>query len=246
MAGLARARGGCVTLRVSYFVPPAPLLAAQESGSLDEIDLVETRTSGSPAQLDGLLSGQLDIVVTAIDNLFAWVDAGADAVIVGQVEATTPMGIYAGEGFGTLSDLRAARFAVDALTNGFALVGRYLLLQASTEVEYVEVGGVAKRLDALIDGSADATLLGPPFDEMARAAGMHEVANVQHEFPAFPGQGLIVQRALLGTSELEAFLSALRANGLLDVDPAGLDLLIRIRDELGLLPAGIDLHELSV
>lgn len=235
-----------MTLHISYFVPPAPLVSAQESESLDGIDLIETRTSGSPAQLEGLLAGELDVVVTAIDNLFAWADAGADALLVGQVEATTPMGIYAREEYASLADLTGTRFAVDALTNGFALVARYLLHRASTDVEYVEVGGVARRLDALVDGSADATLLGPPFDAMARASGMHEIANVQREFPAFPGQGLIVRRPLLGTPELEAFLRAMRQSGLLGVDTAGLDLLTRIRDELGLLPAGIDLHALSV
>lgn len=246
MAGISLDGGPGVTLRISYFVPPAPLVAARGSAPLMDIDLVEVATSGSPAQLDGLLSGALDVVVTAIDNLFAWVEAGADAALVGQVEATTPMGIYGGRAFGTLTDLAGARFAVDASTNGFALIGRYLLHRASTEVEYVEVGGVAKRLDALVDGSADATLLGPPFDAMAREAGMHEIANVQSEFPAFPGQGLVVRRPLLGTPEVDAFLEAMREGGLLGVDPVGLDLLTRIRGELGLLPEGVDLHALSV
>lgn len=64
-----------MTLRISYFVPSAPLLAARERGLLDGIDLIEMRTPGSPAQLAGLATGELDLVVTAIDNLFEWTAA---------------------------------------------------------------------------------------------------------------------------------------------------------------------------
>ena len=195
-----------MTLRMSYFVEPGPLVVAKESALLDGVDLIETRTTGSPAQLEGLLAGQLDVVVTAIDNLFAWVGAGADVLLVGQVEATIPMGIFASAARSSLADLAGARFAVDASTNGFALVARYLFREASIDVEYVEVGGVVKRLESLLDGTTDATLLSPPFDAQALAAGMHEVANVQRELPAFPGQGLVVRRELIGTSELEVLL----------------------------------------
>ena len=235
-----------MTLRMSYFVEPGPLVVAKEAALLEGIELVETRTTGSPAQLEGLLAGQLDVVVTAIDNLFAWVGAGADVVLVGQVEATIPMGIYASAERSSLADLAGTRFAVDASTNGFALVARYLFRRVPIDVEYVEVGGVVKRLEALLEGTTDATLLGPPFDAQALAAGMHEVANVQRELPAFPGQGLVVRRELIGTPELEALLDAMRVSGMIAVDPVGLDLLTQIRDDLGLLPEGIALRALTV
>ena len=235
-----------MTLRMSHFVEPGPLVVAKESGLLEGIELVETRTTGSPAQLEGLLGDQVDVVVTAIDNLFAWVGAGADVVLVGQVEATIPMGVYAAAEHSSLADLAGTRFAVDASTNGFALVARYLFRRGSIDVEYVEVGGVVKRLESLLDGTTDATLLSPPFDAQARVAGMHEIANVQRELPAFPGQGLVVQRELIGTPELEALLDAMRVSGMIGVDPVGLDLLTQIRGDLGLLPDGIALRALTV
>ena len=101
-----------------------------------------------------------------------------------------------------------------------------------------------KRFDALLDGAVDGTLLGPPFDERARASGKRELASVQEAFPAFPGQGLVVRGDLVGDEELTRYLSALWQAGLVEVEPDGLDTLTGIREELGLLPDGADLRAL--
>lgn len=233
-----------MTLRVSYFVPPAPLVEAKTRGLLDGVELEGIRTTGSPAQLAGLLDGTVDVVATAIDNLFEWVRAGADVRLVAQVERTTPLGIYADEAVESLSELSGQRFAVDAFANGFALVARCLLGEANVNVQWVEVGGVKERLESLLSGTAEATLLGPPFDGHAREAGKREIVNVQQAFPAFPGQGLVVRAELLGTPELDKFLDGLGHAGLLPVDPDGLDVVTAIRDSLGLLPAEVVLHDL--
>lgn len=233
-----------MTLRLSYFVPPLPLIEAQERGLLDGIDLVETCTTGSPAQLHGLHRGELDVVVTAIDNLFEWPRAGADVRLLGQVEQTTPLTIHAAPDVSGLSGLEGRRFAVDAYANGFALTARYLLQRSGTTVEWVEVGGVSERLEALTLGAVEATLLGPPFEQRAVAAGFPVLERVQDSFPGFPGQGLVTRSALLGTPELEELLAVLCGTGLLETDRAGLDVLTGIRASLGLLPPGADLHAL--
>jgi hypothetical protein len=117
-------------------------------------------------------------------------------------------------------------------------VARYLLGQAGVQVDYVEVGGVRERFDSLLAGEVAGTLLGPPFDGLARDAGMRELVTVQQAFPDFPGQGLVVRAAVLDRPETEALLSALRRAGLLPVDAAGIDLLTDIRSSLGLLAPG--------
>lgn len=198
-----------MTLRQSQFVPPVPLVAARRMGLLDDIDLDAQRTAGSPRQLAGLLSGEIDLAVTAIDNLFAWVPAGADVRLVAQMESTTPLGIYARPGTAALEALEGRRFAVDAATNGFALVARYALEARGIEVEYVEVGGVKERLDALLAGEVAATLLGPPFDSAAEQAGAPLLATMSSVLPAFPGQGLVVRTDLLASDELQTYLGAL-------------------------------------
>lgn len=197
-------------LRQSQFVPPVPLIVARRLGLLDGIELEERRTTGSPEQLAGLLSGEVDIAITAIDNLFAWREAGADVRLVAQTEATTPLGLYGRPGTDRLTDLAGVRFGVDAATNGFSLVARYLLEREGVTVEFVEVGGVKERLDALLAGEVAATLLGPPFDAAARDAGAPLLATVAALLPDFPGQGLVVRAELVGSAELTEYLRALR------------------------------------
>jgi len=219
-----------VILRQSHFVPPVSYLLAAELGFLRGVEVLPTRTPSSAEQLRALLAGEQDMVVTAIDNLFEWTRAGADVRLVAQVEQTTPLGIYAGGDVESLADLAGCRFAVDAPDNGFALIAKHLLRDAGVEVDYVVVGGVRERLDALLGGQVDATLLGPPFDKLAEKAGMRRVVDVNALLPELPGQGLVVRAELLASAELERYLGALVrgvAAGESMTDAEGIELLER-------------------
>lgn len=196
-------------LRQSHFVPPVPYLLATELGFLEEIEVQSTRTTSSAEQLAGLLDGTIDVAITAMDNLFEWDRAGADVRLIAQVEATTPLGIYARDEMATMADLAGCRFAVDAPDNGFALLARHLLGSAGIDVDYVVIGGVRERFEALLAGEIDASLLGPPFDKLAEQAGMRCVSEVNELLPQLPGQGLVVRTELLGAEELAGYLGAL-------------------------------------
>ncbi|MET1086177.1 MAG: ABC transporter substrate-binding protein [Arthrobacter sp.] len=198
-----------MSLRQSHFVPPVSYLLADELGFLQGLEVLPTRTTSSAEQLRALIAGEQDMVVTAIDNLFEWTRAGADLRLVAQIEATTPLGLHARGDADSLADLAGCRFAVDATDNGFALIAKHLLLDAGVEVNYVVVGGVRERLDALLGCQVDATLLGPPFDKLAEQAGMRRVADVNALLPELPGQGLVVRAELLESEELERYLRAL-------------------------------------
>jgi len=219
-----------VILRQSHFVPPVSYLLAAELGFLRGVEVLPTRTPSSAEQLRALLAGEQDMVVTAIDNLFEWTRAGADVRLVAQVEQTTQLGIHAGGDVESLADLAGCRFAVDAPDNGFALIAKHLLRDAGVEVGYVVVGGVRERLDALLGGQVDATLLGPPFDKLAEKAGMRRVVDVNALLPELPGQGLVVRAELLASAELERYLGALVrgvAAGESMTDAEGIELLER-------------------
>lgn len=198
-----------MSLRQSHFVPPVSYLLADELGFLQGLEVLPTRTASSAEQLRALIAGEQDMVVTAIDNLFEWTRVGADLRLVAQIEATTPLGLHARGDADSLADLAGCRFAVDATDNGFALIAKRLLLDAGVEVNYVVVGGVRERLDALLGGQVDATLLGPPFDKLAEQAGMRRVVDVNALLPELPGQGLVVRAELLESEELERYLRAL-------------------------------------
>lgn len=235
-----------MTLHLSYFVPPQVHEVARENGFLDGIDVVETRTMGSEAQFAGLRDGSLDLVVTAIDNLFEWVPRGADVKLVGQVEATTPLSIYAQPSIESLESADSIVFGVDAFSNGFALIARTLLAEASTDVTYVEVGGVRERFDALIGGSIDATLLGPPFTDMAASQGKRELVKLTDVMPDYPGQGLIARSEVIDHPEFHQYMKALGRAGLLEVNRAGLSRLELIREGLNLTPENFSLANVTV
>lgn len=200
-----------MSLRQSHFVPPVSYLLAAELGFLRGVEVVPTRTTSSAEQLRALLAGEQDMVVTAIDNLFEWTRAGADLRLVAQIEATTALGIHARGGLKSLTDLAGCRFAVDAPDNGFALIAKRLLRDAGVEVDFVVVGGVRERLDALLNGHVDATLLGPPFDKLAEKARFAQLVDVNALLPDLPGQGLVVRAEIRKSEELDRYLAGLES-----------------------------------
>lgn len=200
-----------MNLRQSFFVPPVPYLVAEARSLLAEAGLhVESRrTRSSGEQLDALRNGDIDLAITAMDNVFVWNALGADVRIAAQVEQTTLLGVYARPGFTALAELDGRRFAVDASANGFALVARRLFAAAGAHADFIEVGGVTERLDALVRGDVDATLLGPPLDELAERQGLARLASANEALPALPGQGIVV-RAKRNATETAAITQYLR------------------------------------
>ncbi|MGO1543470.1 MAG: ABC transporter substrate-binding protein [Gulosibacter sp.] len=198
-----------MTLRQSHFVAPVPLVLGQHRGLIDDRHVITTRTRGSEEQFAGLMSGEIDVVITAMDNLFEWTRRGVNVRLVGQAERTTPLGLHVRAGIDSVADLEGKRFGVDALANGFSLVARQMLGSVDETVSYVEVGGVRERMEALLAGQIDATLLGPPFDRLGADTGTRKLLSVESMLPEFPGQGIVVRTELVGTEELDSYLAAL-------------------------------------
>ena len=198
-----------MTLRQSQFVPCVPFLVAQDRGLLDDVDIIATRTTSSTEQLRGLCDSSIDIAITAIDNVYEWLPQGADVVLVGQVERTTPMAIYGTPDTSGLPDLESSIFAVDALANGFALIVRHILATNSITPVYEEIGGVQERFEALMQGRARGTLLGPPFTTLAENEGMVRLASVADYFPQYPGQGIFVRSEIADDPTVVTYLTQL-------------------------------------
>lgn len=201
-------------LRQTHFVPPVPLIVAQQLGLLSEagVELQLTETRGSDEQLRQLAALEQDLAVTAMDNIFEWARREPALRIVAQVEATTPLVLVARPPMRHISDLEGCTFGVDALGNGFVLAARYVLDAAGVDVRWKEVGGVRERMQALLAGEVDASLLGPPFDGPALARGLNLVASLNEMVPGYPGQVLVASERLIRTrrGELIAYLNVLQ------------------------------------
>jgi ABC-type nitrate/sulfonate/bicarbonate transport system substrate-binding protein len=189
--------GEIAVLRVIWFVPPA----LDRLSNRPAATVIGTLTKSSDEQFDALLAGEQNAAVTSMDNVIAWNRRGTGDMfrIVAQIEATTSLALFALPDFDSVAALAGARLLVDAVENGFVIALRALLHDAGVPFQSCKVepaGGVRERLDALLARRGDATLLGPPFSEMAAAAGMRRLADIDQTYPAFPGQGVVVRRDL--------------------------------------------------
>lgn len=183
-------------LNITWFVAPPLVLLAEGMGCAA---FQGSRCTSSDEQFESLVDGRCDMAITSMDNVFAWSRRGQGAAfcVAGQIERTTPLTLVGSGAIQTLADLRGASILVDAPGNGF-VIALMALLQDQGLVpggyRLQQSGGVKERCDSLIAGQGDATLLGPPFDAVAMAAGHRRLAKIQDAYPDFPGQGIVVRR----------------------------------------------------
>jgi ABC-type nitrate/sulfonate/bicarbonate transport system substrate-binding protein len=206
---------GVRTVRQAVFVEPAVVVVARHRGLFEAegVEVLTTTIPSSHAQWQELADGRADVAITATDNLFAWNAAGSDLAVIAQIETTTHLALVLRPGLASLRDVDVVRLAVDAPTNGFAIVAYAMMARLGLSrgrFEVIEVGGVSERFDALKEGAVDATLLAPPLDEMGQDLGMIVAMRVQELAPDYPGLGVVASRSRL-TSTIDAIAAYLRA-----------------------------------
>jgi ABC-type nitrate/sulfonate/bicarbonate transport system substrate-binding protein len=180
-------------VRQILFVAPAPVVWAQHLGLLQsaELEVETTQTTSSDQMGQGLADGTFDVGIGVMDNVFAWnAERHAGLKMLAQLERSQPMALCAAASCKTLEDAARGAIAVDAVTNGFVLVLYRALARAGIDraaCRFESVGGVRHRYEALIAGKAAATILVPPFIDMAVAAGCHVLWRGSDLAPTYPG-----------------------------------------------------------
>src|SRR5258707_15859939 len=97
------------------------------------------------------------------------------------------MGLHSGllslvgaQGMTTVESLRGKELAVDARASGFVFILEKLLRSngfGRDDYKFVEIGGVDRRYQALLEGKVAGTMLFPPFPGNAVARGCHLLAG---------------------------------------------------------------------
>jgi ABC-type nitrate/sulfonate/bicarbonate transport system substrate-binding protein len=126
-----------------------------------------------------------------MDNVFAWnAERRAGLKMLAQLERSQPMAFCAAPDCETLAAAAEGAIAVDSTTNGFVLV-LYRALEragiARAACRFESVGGVRQRYEALVAGTVAATILVPPFIEMAVAGGCRVLWRGDDLAPTYPG-----------------------------------------------------------
>lgn len=180
-------------IRQILFVPPAPVAWATHLGTFAECGVaVDTTQTLSSDQIGrGLADGGWDVGIGVMDNVIAWnAERSAGLQIVAQLERATVMRFCCVPQYETLADAAAHTIAVDSTTNGFVLVLYRALARAGIDwraCRYDPVGGVRHRFEAMVAGKAVASILIPPFDEMARVKGFKILWDGRDIAPNYPG-----------------------------------------------------------
>jgi ABC-type nitrate/sulfonate/bicarbonate transport system substrate-binding protein len=181
--------------------------------------------------------------------------------MVAAVDRGLGLGLYARAGVAGAADLKGARFGVDVPASGFAFAMYALagsLGLAREDYELVTLGSTPKRLQALLAGDCDATMLNAGNELLAEAAGLRPLATAGaslspylgtvlalvgdlHREPAERLAGALVRTASAVVSgELDAEVPEEAASALgLSAEPAQ-RYLSRLKDQAeGLVPDGV-------
>lgn len=188
---------------VGTFTPSVLLDLAGSTGRLAQAGIAATPVpvSSSPAQFRSLVEGGHDVAMTSPDNVLAYrfspsnpLGAVADVRIVSAVDRGMGLGLYARPGLGA-EDLRGAVVGVDVPTSGFALA-LYALLESygltRDDYELTGLGATPRRLEALLDGSCDVTMLNAGNELVAEQRGCARLAGVLDACAPYLGTVLAV------------------------------------------------------
>jgi ABC-type nitrate/sulfonate/bicarbonate transport system substrate-binding protein len=214
------------------FVAPAPVVWAQHLDSFGKrgLDLQTTRTTSSDQIGQGLADGDFDVGIGVVDNVLAWnAERHAGLKIMAQLERTQVMAFCAVPGCDTLAEASRRTIAVDSTTNGFVLVLYRALAAAGIDraaCRFDPVGGVRQRFEALMQRQVGATILVPPFIDMAIEQGCNVLWRGEEMAPDYPGVVATARAGWLAESRPLAldYVGALLEANEWAMDPAHHDL----------------------
>jgi len=205
-------------VRQILFVAPAPIVWAEHLGlfAAEGVTVETTQTTSSDQIGQGLAEGTWDVGIGVVDNVVAWNAAFEPALrILAQFARSQPMAFVARPEVASLAEAATGTIAVDATSNGFVLVLYRALAAAGIDrasCDFAKVGGVRERFEALSAGKVAATMLVPPFIDMAMARGCVRLFDGVQFAPAYPGVVATARAAWVAASRSVAlgYLRALR------------------------------------
>jgi ABC-type nitrate/sulfonate/bicarbonate transport system substrate-binding protein len=140
-----------------------PLYVAEKKGFLGDLDVEEVNVTGDSNAMRALISGNADIGFIGMVNVLASIQAGAKVTAINSWQPIGDYSLVLTKGKGTsLADLAGKTFATSgpgALPDQMVrLILKKYNIDDST-ANFVQVGGHAARLQAVLGGRADAAFV---------------------------------------------------------------------------------------
>jgi ABC-type nitrate/sulfonate/bicarbonate transport system substrate-binding protein len=180
MANVARLR--LIQFRAGYNLP---VHAGREKGIFERhgLEIEMTYTPGSLYTSEALRKEEFEIGHTGADDIVADVEdfgRGPSVLFIFMGLHSGLLSIVGAPDMTTVESLRGKELAVDARASGFVFILEKLLRSKGfgpDDYKFVEIGGVDRRYQALLEGRVAGTLLLPPFVGNAVARGCHVLAR---------------------------------------------------------------------
>jgi ABC-type nitrate/sulfonate/bicarbonate transport system substrate-binding protein len=216
--GAAPARAAEPAVVHVYMQPMAralPFLVGVEKGFFARRGLkVEVGfTKSSTEQMQKLVSGDAQIIYSAVDNAVALVEVHKkDAVIVSGGDSGTNE-FYVQDYVKDFSDIRGHAIAVDQTNTAYALLAKKILLKhglAPGDYTLNPVGNGRRRLQSLeTDKNNAGAILNLPFTLQAKAAGMRSLGRTTDLLGPYQASAAFTSRAWAraNANTLEQFLA---------------------------------------
>ena len=172
-----------------------PVHAGREKGMFERhgLEVEITDTSGSLYTSEALRKGEFEIGHTGADDIVADVEdfgGGPTGLFIFMGLHSGLLSIVGAPDMTTVESLRGKELAVDARASGFVFILEKLLRTKGfgpDDYRFVEIGGVDRRYQALLEGKVAGTLLLPPFIGNAVAHGCHVLARGDQIVPCYQG-----------------------------------------------------------
>jgi len=183
---------GLIQFKAGYNLP---VHAGREKGIFARhgLDVDITYTPGSLYLSEALRKGDFHIGHTGADDIVADVEdfgGGPSSLFIFMGLHSGLLSIVGAPGMTTVESLRGKDLAVDARASGFVFILEKLLRSrgfSPDDCKFVEIGGVDRRYQALVDGQVAGTLLLPPFVGNAAARGCHVLARGDQIISCYQG-----------------------------------------------------------
>jgi ABC-type nitrate/sulfonate/bicarbonate transport system substrate-binding protein len=196
-----------------------PLYVAQKKGWLGDLEVEELAVTGDSNAMRALLSGSADIALVGTLNVLTSLHAGSK---IRAIHSWQPLGDYnvvLAKGKGTtLKDLAGKTFATSgpgALPDQLPrlIMRKYGIDENSAQ--FVQVGGHAQRLQIVIGGRADASLI----NTITAMRGVQDgkitvLTRISKEFPGLGYVWNVVRAESLEKPELAAAFQTLTEAGI--------------------------------
>jgi ABC-type nitrate/sulfonate/bicarbonate transport system substrate-binding protein len=167
-----------------------PHFVAMEKGWLSEagLDVEEQWLIGDTTVIRLIVTGEADMCVTGLPAAFSAVAAGAQVKAIGSQQVIFDFQMVTNKSITKVADLAGKRFAAGPPLSIQTEVPRVIMRKYGLDpekVQFQQAGGTPDRLQAVVGGVADATLIGTSFALQAAAKypNVHVLTTVPKEFP---------------------------------------------------------------